>query len=161
MSDMPQNKALGRKALPPLTEEQIELACEKLYEGHISMSDIADLLCVSLSWLNKQRLKDPNLDTRLMHAQRLGMDSLAEMALKIPDEYEDTNRARLKVDTIKWYLAKRKPEVYGDRIDVNINQTVDIGGALTEARNRTVVEVSKKEVGLISTRPISDAAEEE
>lgn len=45
-------------------------------------------------------------------------------------------RARNMIDVRKWSASKMNPEVYGDRVDLNINQTVDIGAALLEAQSR-------------------------
>lgn len=38
-------------------------------------------------------------------------------------------------DNIKWSASKKKPLVYGDRIDVTVT-TVSLGNALTEAKRR-------------------------
>lgn len=66
------------------------------------------------------------------------VDADAMRAMEIADTEMDPQRARVRVDTIKWFASKIKPQVYGERIDLNVNQTVDVGGALAEARARLV-----------------------
>jgi hypothetical protein len=34
------------------------------------------------------------------------------------DKEEDVQRARLKVDVIKWQLSKEEPKKYGDKLDM-------------------------------------------
>ncbi len=40
--------------------------------------------------------------------------------------HENINRSRLKVDTIKWLLSKRKPAIYGDRLEQKITGTFEM-----------------------------------
>lgn len=57
---------------------------------------------------------------------------------EIPDQVEDVQRARLKVDVLKWQLSKEEPKKYGDKLDLDANingnitiQTVDYKSADT------------------------------
>ena len=72
---------------------------------------------------------------------------------------EDPNRSRLKIDTYKWVASKIAPQTFGDRIELNITKTVDIGTALADARNRIKL-VSEQPIGIIDiTRQLdTDAA---
>ena len=72
-------------------------------------------------------------------ARQEGLDNLADDLLDIPDTCDDILKARLKSENTKWLLSKRKPQVYGERLDLHVNQTVDISTALKEARARTVL----------------------
>ena len=46
---------------------------------------------------------------------------------------------QLQVDTRKWFLSKLAPKVYGDRLDVQVNDTrISISGALAAAQARLV-----------------------
>lgn len=63
------------------------------------------------------------------------VDHMADVARTEPD----VNRARLIIDTDKWLASKLIPKVYGDKLDVNITQTIDIGSALQEARSRAAL----------------------
>lgn len=57
--------------------------------------------------------------------------------IEIADTEEDPQKARNRIDTRKWFAAKARPDKYGDRIDLNISQVVDIKDALTAAKLRT------------------------
>lgn len=63
------------------------------------------------------------------------VDRIAEVARTEPD----VNRAALIIKTDQWLASKLIPKVYGDRLDLNITQTIDIGSALAEARNRAAL----------------------
>lgn len=66
-----------------------------------------------------------------------GLDGLADSLIDMcDDETIAAHVLRQKSDNIKWLLARRAAKRYGDRLDINVNQTVDIGGALIEARKR-------------------------
>ena len=55
----------------------------------------------------------------------------------IVDAEVDVQRARLKCDNLKWAAARIDPDKWGDRLNLDINQTVDIGGALADAMKRS------------------------
>lgn len=63
------------------------------------------------------------------------VDRIADVARNEPD----VNRARLIIDTDKWLASKLIPKVYGDKLDVNVNATIDIGDALAAARARATL----------------------
>lgn len=129
-----------------LTEEQKKLAIDMAAEGK-SITQIVDALCVSNYAFMKMRQHDPLFEQSFEHARHEGLEHIADNLLVVADEYTDVQRARLKSDNAKWLLSKRKPKIYGDKIDVNINQTIDISGALSEAKQRAlpIRDVTPKE----------------
>lgn len=71
-----------------------------------------------------------------------GTDAMAD-ALLNPDNHKlyghsDPKMARVQSDNIRWWLSKRRPKEFGDRIEINHHLTADkaIVQALTAARNR-------------------------
>jgi len=105
-------------------------------------NQVADELCVDRGWLFSYRSRDPIFNKNYTQA-RLDSSEVMEDEIKTAhDDYADPQRGRLKADNYKWVLSKRLPKVYGDRIDVNLTQQVDISGALEEAKMRTVIDVS-------------------
>ena len=78
----------------------------------------------------------PELDALYCRTQAAIGEQIAEEIIAISDEYGDPQRAKNRIDARKWYASKVKPKKFGDRIDVNITETVDIKLALTDARNR-------------------------
>lgn len=77
-------------------------------------------------------------------AVQRGSDAMAD-ALLAPDNHHlyghgDSKMAKVQSDNLKWFLSKRDPKRFGDRIEVNHHITADkaITQALNAARNRTM-----------------------
>lgn len=87
----------------------------------------------------------PDLYQELSSARHDGLENLADDLMTIADDEPDVQRARLKSDNTKWLLSKRKPEVYGDRIDLNVNNTVDLQGAIAAAKARVLLPQSDQD----------------
>ena len=113
--------------------ETIQTACKLL---NIPRTDIT-------RWMNYH----PDFERSLAKAKFLSADALADQLLDIAEEIPDVHRARLKSENLKWYVSKLAPARYGERLDLNVTQQVDVGAALMAARARLV-------------RPISDQLEE-
>ena len=79
---------------------------------------------------------DPIKFTRYARAQKVGADLLASDIIHIADTEDDAGKARNMIDSRKWYASKMKPEVFGDRIDLNVSHSVDVAGALKDADTR-------------------------
>jgi hypothetical protein len=64
------------------------------------------------------------------------IDSLDEMR----DEtlWPDVQRAKLMSDNIKWSVSRENRAEYGDRVDVEVTQRVDVRLALDDARRRVL-----------------------
>lgn len=89
----------------------------------------------------------PSLEEAYALAQEARAEILADEIVDIADDSTayDAQKARNQIDVRKWAASKMRPQKYGERIDVNLNQTVDIRGALEEskARVRQVLEIPK------------------
>ena len=123
-----------------LSDEQKDLAIKLASEGY-ALKYIADELCITRHALYIYRKQNPSFEMLFNDARQEGCEHLAEALLTVHDEYVDVNKARLKSDNTKWYLSKIKPGRYGDRIDVNITQKVDISLALQQARQRAMIPI--------------------
>ena len=61
--------------------------------------------------------RDEAMAERYARASLAGCDALADQALDIADDLEiDSEHKRIMVDTRKWYLSKRMPKKYGDKL---------------------------------------------
>lgn len=100
-------------------------------------------------WMYKQQY--PLFTANFDRARNEGLEHLADQLIKIDELHQDVQRARLKSDNYKWLLSKRKPAIYGDKIDINVNQTIDIGTALQEARQRALPKIDEKNVTPLDT----------
>lgn len=101
-----------------------------------SLKVIADAVGVHVSSIARWRLENDDFHRLYSQAQEIGFELEADSLKTIADEYVDVNKARLKSDNLKWLLARRAPGKYGDRLDVNVTQSLDINSALNEARRR-------------------------
>jgi hypothetical protein len=81
----------------------------------------------------------PELLQSYIRARASFADVTADEILEIADTEPDPQRARNRIDARKWLASKLRPDVYGDRIDLNVNQIVDIKGVLDRARNRSLL----------------------
>lgn len=103
------------------------------------LKEICAKIGIDAGTLSKWLSHNPDFLAEFSRASQEGYDLLAEELLEIPDSYEDINRGRLKSDNIKWILARRAASKYGDKLTVDVNQTVSIGTALSEALARVAV----------------------
>ena len=69
-------------------------------------------------------------------AAELRADLLADEIISIADSDEDPAKVRNQLTARQWLASKLNAKRYGDRIDLNVTQTVDIGATLAEARAR-------------------------
>lgn len=83
-------------------------------------------------WLSGDR------EASLAYARALELlaDLEVDEAKEIADTEPDAAKARNQIDIRKWRASKRHARVYGDRIDLNVTQTLDIGATLQEAKAR-------------------------
>lgn len=78
----------------------------------------------------------PNFAQEYMSAQAAVAEDLAEEIIEIADTEEDAQKARNRIDARRWYAGKIKPHKFGDRIDIQVTQVVDLKSAIDEAINR-------------------------
>lgn len=69
-------------------------------------------------------------------ALELKADLIADDAIEIADSDVDPSKARNQIDIRKWTASKLYASKYGERIDLNVTQTIDIGATLAEVRAR-------------------------
>jgi hypothetical protein len=83
-------------------------------------------------------LRDEKIWDRYRAAKKKRLYAHADNLLTAHDDIEDVRRARLYSDNVKFLLARQLRHEYGDSIDVNINQTVDIRAAQELGRQRAM-----------------------
>lgn len=80
----------------------------------------------------------PLIEQQYSRAQIARAEMNVEELIEIADTEMDAQKARNRIDARRWYATKMRPQKYGDRIDLNINNTTDVAGALSEARARLI-----------------------
>lgn len=90
------------------------------------------------------RVHDPEFDAAVRQAQAATVDMMVDRLENIQDEEENPIMARVMSDNIKWLAGKRYRQIYGEKLDVTHTITVDLRGAIEEARNRTLQHFDDK-----------------
>ncbi len=139
-NNLPTKPKMGRppsqlKNLLKLNKNQITKLFELAISGQ-TLSAILKSLSIDRWAFETYRANHKDFDYEFRHCLSLGIDAMVDELIVIPDEYTNPIVAKLKSDNIKWLASKRKPTVYGDRLDLNVTSSVDIKAALSEARDR-------------------------
>lgn len=122
---------------PEYTDEQLTVAVEMAAKGE-SLKNIIQAIITDEVKFWAYRLHHPEFFNKFEQARQEGLEHLADGLITAHADDIDVQRARLKSDNHKWLLSKRKPSVYGDKVDIHVSQTIDISGALDEARTRAL-----------------------
>jgi len=85
----------------------------------------------------KWRAEMPAFEQAVRAARAMVIDRRIDEIDHVARTEPDVNRARLIIDTQRWLASKLMPRVYGEKLDINVTQTIDIGSALAEARSRS------------------------
>ena len=121
-----------------LTEEQKKKILDQMYGG-MSIRKICLELDCSHSTFFRYLERDPIFAKKVDLARRESAHVLADDLLNEYDNAEtmtQVKKADGKSKNLQWLAAKRHPETYGERLDVNHNVHVDMTGLLDEAQNR-------------------------
>lgn len=71
-----------------------------------------------------------------MLARESRSDLHADEIVDIADNDPDPHRARNRIDARKWLASKMNAKQYGERLDVNVQGTIDLAGIVNAARQR-------------------------
>ena len=89
-------------------------------------------------------MRDPERKRRLIEAQETGSFGMYADTFAIVDgtdptaPVEDIARSRLRFEQRRWALATVDRKRYGERKELDINQTIDIRGAIADAKRRVI-----------------------
>ncbi len=105
-------------------------------ENGTSLREAARNAGIDAGSLIRHIQEDKEAAKQYARAQEVAADILADEVIQIADTEEDAQKARNRIDARKWKAAKSNPKKYGDRIDLNVSTTIEIGATLAEARAR-------------------------
>ena len=103
------------------------------------LQDIVLELGITTSTLYRWSESSPLFAAAFARARDTGIDVLVDSLVGLAETEQDVYRARLKSDNIKWLAERRARRRYGQQIDLNITERVDLGGTLIEARKRSAL----------------------
>lgn len=100
-------------------------------------------------------------------AREISADFLVDEALDVVRHEPDVQRAREIANMHRWAAGKFNQKRYGERIDLNVSQTIDVSEALKEARARIVRPVADQlpapqaQVIDLQAIPVTEPSDEE
>lgn len=119
------------------TPEQAQIACDLALAGR-SQLEIAEFLGVHPSLIGKWKLAHPVFRDSLRRAQEEGTIARHDAVKRRIELDPNTHRTRVLADWEKFGMERIYRHLWGPTLDVT-QTTVDISGALLEARKRTLL----------------------
>lgn len=125
------------------TYTKILKALELVSEGR-TLTSACDEVNIGVGTFLKHVESQEEFQELFMEAEQRGYDTLADILLEInTHHYYGTNEAKMAnvlSNNIKWYLSKRKPAKYGEKITVENVFTLDrtITEFLSRAKDRAL-----------------------
>ena len=134
--------------------ENIDTMCQLILSG--STLDQAIKATFGCRWTYTNLIsKEPALGYKVLMAQGSAVDFLVDECVEIADNEPDANRARNMISSRQWIAAKRKPKVYGERLEMALQHSIDITQTLADARGRVTgmpaIDVEIVDVPVIET----------
>ena len=127
--------------IPP---DNVQKALDLAASGRL-LRDILKQLDLKPGHFLDYRKRNPSFDRAFSQARIMGRELISEdiAALVDTDPFGDPQMLRLKSDNYWKLLAVQDPAIYGMRQTVTV-ESVDLGSALTEARQRAnrVIDVT-------------------
>jgi len=111
--------------------------CRRIGEGRSERSVCKDPDMPAHATIYKWEQENPEFATQYARARDERAAHLAEEALTIADDLGETpsseqvQKARLQIDTRKWFAAKLAPKKYGDRIQTDATVQANVTGDMT------------------------------
>jgi hypothetical protein len=138
----PKSKA-GRPTI--YSKELVEEICKRLGNGQTLRSICREEGFPNQdtvhNWLNKY----PEFVEQYTHARIQQADTYAEMIVDEAFSSHDAAIGRLRMDALKWAASKMAPKKYGDKIEVEANQTNNIKLSFTVPHRDAPIDVLELE----------------
>lgn len=130
--------------MPPkfiMTDKLARDICENLATNTIGIKKLCSINNHWPSWMTiiKERVNNPDFAEMYNNAKKSQVDLLVEETLEIADNSSEDImindfgkavcnkefilRARLRIDTRKWYAGKIAPKLYGDKLETTATVT--------------------------------------
>lgn len=124
--------------LPALTNFPLVLeACGLIADGY-TVRKACDKVGVGIGTFQRIVNEVPEMKELYFASEQRGYDNMAEILLEIDSNplygSSDTKQQKIMSDNIKWFLSRKRPEQYGDKVTVKHEVTAD--KAIIEALSR-------------------------
>jgi len=118
-------------AIPAKNEEFLN----NIFLGY-SKSESLAMMRLSPIALDRALENDPVFQARLHRAEAYHADKMTDKLYTIHEDFEDPRMVSAVSENIKWLAKMRKRERYGEKLEHNIVQHIDITVAINDARKR-------------------------
>lgn len=132
---MSTSKPTSAATLPLVTDQSVSNVIEHVLNG-ATLKEAASRCGMTPSLFNYRLQSDREAAIAYARAVEIRADLLADEALTIADNENDAAKARNQIQVRQWLASKLYARRYGDRIDLNVTQTLDVTSTLAEARAR-------------------------
>lgn len=140
--------------VPKPTDQRVTNVIAYILEGEV-LKTALKRAGISQQYFHELLQGDRAAAVAYARAVELRADNLADEALQIADNEPDAAKARNQIQVRQWLASKLYAKRYGDRIDLNVTQTIDIGSTLAEARARLLPMRYQSEAIDVETRAVT------
>jgi transposase len=123
------------------TAEQAKRAID-LAIGGMTQREIAQELGVHPTVIGKWKLANDVFAAELRHAQEEGSIARVDALRQKIESDPDWKRSRVIADVERWALERQFRKQWGQQLDLNVNERIDLNGALIDARKRVLLPTS-------------------
>lgn len=121
---------------PTLTSEPINTVLRIILNGG-SLKEATETAGITHQIFHKMLSSDKESAAAYARAVEIKGDILADQVIQLADGSGDPAKVRNQIQARQWLAAKLNKK-YSERIDLNVQQTIDIGSTLAEARARLI-----------------------
>lgn len=118
-----------------VTTAHINRTFDLLAEGR-ALREIAKVLNLKVVTLYDAIMRDPKTAELYERARELQAENEADEIKDIADTEPNPQTARNRIDVRKWRASKFRPKKFGDKLDLNVITTVDMGAVMERAKSR-------------------------
>ena len=149
--------------------ELVDLGCvdtqkrflQRIYDGD-SLMEACAFVRVNPAVLGAVRDVDVEFDAAIRRAQGFRVEVLVDGLSAVHTVASDAAMAAVMSRNIQWLASKRLREIYGDKVDVNHNVTINIKAAMEDARARALVDVTPNQLNhIVNATDVVSVAQEE
>lgn len=122
-------------------QDALDRIIDRVLGGH-TLRDAVETEEITVRTFHRWLQGDREASLAYARAREILADLEVDEAKVLADSDGDPAKVRNQIDIRKWRATKHNARVYGDRVDLNVTQTIDVGATLQEARARLLRPVS-------------------
>lgn len=142
--------------LPARIDPAVEMVITQVLDG-VQLRHAVKAAGLSPQLFHYRLSKDKAAAVAYSRAVEIRADLLADEALHLADGDGDPHKVRNQISIRQWLASKLYAQRYGDRIDLNVTQTIDVSATLAEARAR-ILRPARDQHDVIDARVLDSQA---